>query len=239
LPRAARPQPLSGRLRICAAVTFARLRVIPSLPIFLAEHPALDVDVVLRDGDIDLIDVGIDVALRMSPLRDSALTGRKIGRRPMRVVGTPLIWRQRACRKLPRTFPRIRRSSTSSASEAPHGPFGREPRKSPSPSAAGSMSLRRKVFGRGACQPGLCHRIRVDVRARAEIRRGRICAGRLVAAGCRSLGGVPDRTTGQSQVPRLCGLYRAADCRLRSSVAESKHGDTIANPLAPLERQFD
>jgi DNA-binding transcriptional LysR family regulator len=76
-------------LRICAAVTFARLRVMPSLPIFLAEHPVLDDDVVLQDGDIDLIEPVIDVALRMSPLRDSALTGRKIGRRPMRVVGTP------------------------------------------------------------------------------------------------------------------------------------------------------
>jgi DNA-binding transcriptional LysR family regulator len=80
---------LSGRLRICAAVTFGRLHMMPSLPIFLAEHPALDVDVVLRDGDVDLIEAGVDVALRMSPLRDSALTGRKIGRRPMRVVGTP------------------------------------------------------------------------------------------------------------------------------------------------------
>ena len=41
----------------------------PRLPIFLAAHPALDIDVVLQDGDIDLIGAGIDVALRMSPLR--------------------------------------------------------------------------------------------------------------------------------------------------------------------------
>jgi DNA-binding transcriptional LysR family regulator len=79
---------LSGRLRICAAVTFARLHVMPRLPIFLAQHPALDVDVVLQDGDIDLIEAGIDVALRMSPLRDSALTGRKIGHCQRRVIGT-------------------------------------------------------------------------------------------------------------------------------------------------------
>src|SRR6266571_2881850 len=30
---------LSGRLRICAPVTFARLHVMPCLPAFLAEHP--------------------------------------------------------------------------------------------------------------------------------------------------------------------------------------------------------
>ena len=33
---------LSGRLRLCAAVTFARLHVVPHLPAFLEQHPALD-----------------------------------------------------------------------------------------------------------------------------------------------------------------------------------------------------
>jgi DNA-binding transcriptional LysR family regulator len=89
---------LSGRLRLCAAVTFARLHVMPRLPIFLAEHPALDVDVVLQDGDIDLIEAGIDVALRMSPLRDSALTGHKICHCQRRVIGTPAFF---AAKRLP------------------------------------------------------------------------------------------------------------------------------------------
>ena len=80
---------LSGRLRICAAVTFARLHVVPRLPAFLAKHPALDVDVLLSDGEIDLIEAGIDVALRISPLRDSSLAGRKIAHCQRRVVGTP------------------------------------------------------------------------------------------------------------------------------------------------------
>ena len=91
---------LSGRLRICAAVTFARLHVMPRLPVFLAEHPALDVDVVLQDGDIDLIEAGIDVALRMSPLRDSTLTGRKIGHCHRRVIGMAAFF---AAKGLPQT----------------------------------------------------------------------------------------------------------------------------------------
>src|SRR5579859_6329739 len=37
---------LTGRLRVCAAVTFARLHVVPRLPKFLAAHPALIMDVV-------------------------------------------------------------------------------------------------------------------------------------------------------------------------------------------------
>jgi DNA-binding transcriptional LysR family regulator len=80
---------LSGRLRISAAVTFARLHVIPSLPRFLADHPALDVDIVLDDEHIDLIESGIDVALRMGEPGNSSLTARKIGECPKRVIGTP------------------------------------------------------------------------------------------------------------------------------------------------------
>jgi DNA-binding transcriptional LysR family regulator len=80
---------LSGRLRVYAAVTFARLHVMPRLPIFLAEHPALDVDLVLDDRSIDLIKAGIDVALLMGQLAVSSLTVRKIGQSPRRVVGSP------------------------------------------------------------------------------------------------------------------------------------------------------
>src|SRR5579863_5859511 len=40
---------LTGRLRVCAAVTFARLHVVPHLQTFLDEHPGLDMDVVLDD----------------------------------------------------------------------------------------------------------------------------------------------------------------------------------------------
>ena len=84
---------LSGRLRVCAAVTFARLHVVPRLPAFLAKHPALDVDVLLSDGEIDLIEAGIDVALRISPLRNSSLTGRKIAHCHRHVVGTPAFFK--------------------------------------------------------------------------------------------------------------------------------------------------
>lgn len=80
---------LLGRLRICAAVTFARLHVIPCLPTFLAAHPALDVDIVMQDGDLDLVEAGIDVALRMSPLREVTLSARKIGLCRRRVIATP------------------------------------------------------------------------------------------------------------------------------------------------------
>ena len=81
---------LTGRLRISAAVTFARLHIVPHLPKFLAAHPGLTLDVVLDDRIIDLIEEGVDIALRMGPLADStSLSARKLASGPHHVLGTP------------------------------------------------------------------------------------------------------------------------------------------------------
>jgi DNA-binding transcriptional LysR family regulator len=80
---------LRGTLRICAAVTFARIHIIPRLPEFLARHPELEMEVVLDDRNIDLVQEGIDVALRMGRLVDSTLTARRIASSPHVVLATP------------------------------------------------------------------------------------------------------------------------------------------------------
>ncbi|GAB7525190.1 LysR family transcriptional regulator [Paraburkholderia sp. 2C] len=80
---------LSGRLRVCAAVTFARLHIVPKMKTFLARHPELNVDVVLDDRNIDLLEQGVDVAFRMGALDDSSMTARKIAQSPRFVIGTP------------------------------------------------------------------------------------------------------------------------------------------------------
>src|SRR5690242_704900 len=56
---------LTGRLRICAAVTFSRLHVLPPLPLFLEHHPHLGVDFVLDELSIDMVEERIDLALRV------------------------------------------------------------------------------------------------------------------------------------------------------------------------------
>jgi DNA-binding transcriptional LysR family regulator len=80
---------LTGRLRICAAVTFARMHLMPRLPEFLRRYPELELEVVLDDRNIDLIQEGIDVALRMGRLADSTLTARRIASSRHAVLGTP------------------------------------------------------------------------------------------------------------------------------------------------------
>lgn len=80
---------LKGRLRISAAVTFARIHVVPYLPSFLAQHPELELEIILDDRNVDLIEGGIDVALRMGVLNDSSLTARKIAQGKRVVLATP------------------------------------------------------------------------------------------------------------------------------------------------------
>ena len=85
---------LAGTLRICAAVTFARIHLVPRLPEFLAQHPDLKMEVVLDDRNVDLVQGGIDVALRMGRLADSALTARRIASTRHAVIGAPAYFAQ-------------------------------------------------------------------------------------------------------------------------------------------------
>ena len=80
---------LSGKLRVSTSVCFGRLHVIPHLSAFLAEHPDLEVELVLDDRQVDLVNEGIDVALRMGPMPDSNMVARRIADGRRVVVATP------------------------------------------------------------------------------------------------------------------------------------------------------
>src|SRR5262249_44877786 len=80
---------LTGRLRISAPLTFARLQIVPRLSELFAENPALEIDLVLEDRDVDSIAEGIDVALWIGPVAASSLIARKIAMCRRVVVGAP------------------------------------------------------------------------------------------------------------------------------------------------------
>lgn len=82
-------QGLSGRVRVSAAVCFARLHIVPRLPTFLAENPGVEVDLLLEDRNVDLVEEGVDVALRMGAITDPTMTVRKIAERRRLVMATP------------------------------------------------------------------------------------------------------------------------------------------------------
>jgi DNA-binding transcriptional LysR family regulator len=70
---------LSGRLRIGASVGFGRLVLFPIVQRFMASYPEVSVDLQLADGFVDVVEEGLDAAVRIGELGDSALVAQRVG----------------------------------------------------------------------------------------------------------------------------------------------------------------
>jgi DNA-binding transcriptional LysR family regulator len=75
----AREASLRGLLRVTAPTVFGRRHVIPVVASFLDIHPAVRVELVLSDLNLDLIEGGFDVAVRIGRLTESRLVVRRVG----------------------------------------------------------------------------------------------------------------------------------------------------------------
>src|SRR5207247_1527830 len=67
-----------GLLRVNVLVSFGRRQLIPALPRFLERYPEIELDVELSDQRVDLLQKGVDIAIRLGVLEDSSLVARKI-----------------------------------------------------------------------------------------------------------------------------------------------------------------
>lgn len=79
---AVRAEP-SGLLRIAASLPVGLHLIAPSLPDFRALHPKVTIDLRLDDHVIDIVDQGIDIAVRIGDLADSRLLSRRLA--PLRL----------------------------------------------------------------------------------------------------------------------------------------------------------
>ena len=80
---------LRGTLRITAPVVFGRRHAMPCVMSFQAAHPDLRVELVLADRNLDLIEEGLDVAIRIGAMADSSLTARRVGAVRRVLVASP------------------------------------------------------------------------------------------------------------------------------------------------------
>ncbi|VVE14123.1 LysR family transcriptional regulator [Pandoraea anhela] len=67
-----------GRLRVSCSSSFGRQHVSPALPAFLERYPGISLDFRLTDRIVDLLEEGVDLAIRVGALRDSTLVARKL-----------------------------------------------------------------------------------------------------------------------------------------------------------------
>lgn len=68
-----------GKLAITAPVMFGQQHIQPLLSQWLAQTPELTTDLLLLDRPVDLLDEGLDIALRIGTLADSSLVAVPIG----------------------------------------------------------------------------------------------------------------------------------------------------------------
>jgi DNA-binding transcriptional LysR family regulator len=78
-----------GVLRIAAPLAFARLHLMPRMAAFLADHPDLRTDWVLGDRPVDLVEEGVDLAIRIGRVTDQGLIARRIGQMRRVTVARP------------------------------------------------------------------------------------------------------------------------------------------------------
>lgn len=70
---------LSGSLKISCPTSLARTQLLPWTVKFLDQHPAMAVDVQISDRFVDMVEEGVDLAIRIGTLKDSSLRARPIG----------------------------------------------------------------------------------------------------------------------------------------------------------------
>jgi DNA-binding transcriptional LysR family regulator len=68
-----------GELAITAPVVFGRLHVLPVVSDFLRRYPRIDARMLLLDRPVDLIEEGLDIAVRIGMLPDSTLIAMRVG----------------------------------------------------------------------------------------------------------------------------------------------------------------
>ena len=68
-----------GRVRIGLGNAFATYALVPALPEFMARFPEITLDLLVTEYTVDLVEGGVDLAIRIGPLGDVNLAARRIG----------------------------------------------------------------------------------------------------------------------------------------------------------------
>jgi DNA-binding transcriptional LysR family regulator len=79
----------TGTLRINASVAFGQIFLVPSLFEFRRKYPEIHIDLSLNDRFVDLVQEGMDLAIRLGPLEDSQLVARNLGKSARLCVASP------------------------------------------------------------------------------------------------------------------------------------------------------
>lgn len=80
---------VQGVIRISTTMDFGRRVLAPLVTRFLQNNPKVQIELLFDDAVVNVVEQGIDVAIRMGRLIDSTLGARYLGRNPWSVVASP------------------------------------------------------------------------------------------------------------------------------------------------------
>lgn len=96
-----------GRLRVDAPVSLGRLVLLPALPQFLDDNPMIGLQLGLSDRIADLLEEGIDVAIRVGEPKDSGLVALRVGQTRWATVASPRYLKGRKAIRRPSDLARM------------------------------------------------------------------------------------------------------------------------------------
>jgi DNA-binding transcriptional LysR family regulator len=79
--------------------------VVPHLPAFMKRYPGIGVDIVVTDETLNMIEAGIDVAIRVGALPDSLLMARRLAPHRRVVCASPDYFKRHGTPSIPEDLP--------------------------------------------------------------------------------------------------------------------------------------
>lgn len=80
---------VSGTLRIAVPLSFGLNHLTPVFDAFMDAYPGIRLDIDFSDAEVDLVSSGVDMAIRISDLKDSSMQARKIAPIQFAMVASP------------------------------------------------------------------------------------------------------------------------------------------------------
>jgi len=95
-----------GLLRVACPTSLGRPFILPRIKVLLARYPELEIDLQVSDRFIDLVEEGVDLAVRIGHLQDSTLKARRVGSAERICVASPAYLKKHGTPKTPEDLQR-------------------------------------------------------------------------------------------------------------------------------------
>jgi DNA-binding transcriptional LysR family regulator len=79
-----------GKIKLTASVTFGEQKILPLVNDFIKQYSDVEVSAYLSNQQVDLVEEGYDLAIRLGKLSDSTMMAKKLGKRTNYLCASPV-----------------------------------------------------------------------------------------------------------------------------------------------------